>query len=111
MKVYHLYFYILKLIILILFTLMLLRFIPVKGKYFVMIDSLFKFSLGLFIIIFFSTNNINIDKHDRILIIISGFILLLLIDYIHLINILFNKNYVDYREKLLCGNNNINNEE
>jgi len=103
MKVYHLYFYILKLVILILFTLMLLKIIPIKGKYFIILDTLFKFSLGLFIIIFFSTKKLEIDKHDRMLIIISGFILLLLIDYIHLINVLFNKNYKDYRLGLLYG--------
>jgi hypothetical protein len=97
MKVYHLYFYILKILILILFSLMLLKIIPVKGKFFIIIDTLFKFSLGLFIIIFFTTKKLDIDKHDRIIIIISGFILLLLIDYMHLVNILFNKNYKDYR--------------
>jgi hypothetical protein len=82
---------------------MLLKIIPIKGKYFIILDTLFKFSLGLFIIIFFSTKKLEIDKHDRMLIIISGFILLLLIDYIHLINVLFNKNYKDYRLGLLYG--------
>ena len=103
MKVYHLYFYILKLLILILFSLMLLKIIPVKGKNFIIIDTIFKFSLGLFIIIFFTNNKLDIDKHDKIIIIISGFILLLLIDYIHLVNILFNKNYKDYRLELQCN--------
>lgn len=103
MKVYHLYFYILKLVILILITLMLLKIIPLKGKIFVIIDTIFKFSLGLFIIIFFSTKKLDIDKHDRMIIIISGFILVLLIDYIHLVNILFNKHYKDYRLELECN--------
>jgi len=86
MKVYHLYFYILKLLILILFALILLKIIPLRGKFFIIMDTIFKFSLGIFIIIFFSTKKLDIDKHDRIIIIISGFILLLLIDYIHFIN-------------------------
>ena len=103
MKVYHLYFYILKLVILILIALMLLKILPLKGKYFVIIDTVFKFSLGLFIIIFFTNKKLDIDKHDRMIIIISGFILLLLIDYIHLVNILFNKNYKDYRLELECN--------
>ena len=103
MKVYHLYFYILKILILILFALMLLKIIPVKGKFFIIIDTLFKFSLGLFIIIFFTTKKLDIDKHDRMIIIISGFILLLLIDYMHLVNILFNKHYKDYRLELECN--------
>lgn len=103
MKVYQLYFYILKILILILFALMLLKIIPVKGKIFIIIDTLFKFSLGLFIIIFFTTKKLDIDKHDRMIIIISGFILLLLIDYMHLVNILFNKDYKDYRLELECN--------
>ena len=62
------------------------------------IDSIFKFSLGLFIIIFFSTNNFDkLSKEDRVLIILSGFILIILIDYIALINILFNKHIKDDR--------------
>lgn len=97
MKVYHLYFYILKIAILIIISLMLLKYILFKGTYFIIIDSIFKFSFGLYIIIYFSNKKIDIDNHDRIIIIISGFILLLLIDYIHLINVLFNKNYKDYR--------------
>ena len=83
---------------------MLLKIIPLKGKYFVIIDSIFKFSLGLFIIIFFTNKKLDIDNHDRIIIIISGFILLLLIDYIHLVNIIFNKHYKDYRLALECNN-------
>jgi hypothetical protein len=103
MKVYHLYFYILKIIILILIALMLLKIIPLKGKFFIIIDTIFKFSLGIFIVIFFSTKKLDIDKHDRMIIIISGFILLLLIDYIHFINVIFNKHYKDYRLALECN--------
>ena len=103
MKVYQVYFYILKIIILILIALMLLKIIPLKGKFFIIIDTVFKFSLGIFIIIFFSTKKLDIDKHDRMIIIISGFILLLLIDYIHFINVIFNKHYKDYRLALECN--------
>lgn len=93
MKAYHLYFYILKFIILLFIALMSLKIIPVKNKLFIIIDFIFKLSLGLFIIIFFSTNNYDkLTKYDRILIILSGFILILLIDYIKVINIISNKN-------------------
>jgi hypothetical protein len=92
MKVYHIYFYLLKLIILILVALISLKIIPTRNNFFIIIDSIFKLSLGLFIIIFFSTSNINkLLKEDRILIVLSGFILILLIDYISLINLFFNK--------------------
>ena len=70
---------------------MSLRIIPVNNNYIVLIDSLFKFSLGLFIILFFSTHKFqNMDNNDRILIILSGLILLLLVDYIGFINIIKN---------------------
>jgi hypothetical protein len=98
MENYHIYFYGLKLLILTLIALMSLKIITVKTKIFILIDSLFKLSLGLFIIIFFlKNNNIKINEHDRILIILSGFILILLIDYIEVINILFNKDIQDTR--------------
>lgn len=98
MQNYHVYFYALKLSILILIALMSLKIITVKTKIFILIDTLFKLSLGLFIIIFFlKSNNLKINDHDRILIILSGFILILLIDYIEVINILFNKHITDPR--------------
>ena len=90
------YFYILKIIILILLVLIFWKVIKIKNKIFILIDFIFKFSLGIFIILFFSTNSsLNLTKEDRLLIIISGFILIILIDYIRVINILFNKNCPD----------------
>lgn len=92
MKNYHLYFYFLKFIILLLIAMMSLKIIKVDNKIYILIDSIFKFSIGLFIIIFFSTDkNLIIDNHDRILIILAGFILILLVDYISIINIILNK--------------------
>lgn len=91
MKNYHFYFYSLKLIILLLLALVSLKIIPLKNKIYVLIDTVFKFSLGIFIIFFFSSNkNIQLNIHDRILIILSGFILILLIDYITVMNVLFH---------------------
>jgi hypothetical protein len=70
-----------------------LKIIPLKNKFMVIIDFIFKISIGLFIIIFFSTHKIDhLNNHDKIIIILSGFILILLIDYIQIIDILTNKN-------------------
>jgi hypothetical protein len=98
MKSHHIFFYILKVLILILLILISLKIIPLKNKLFVLIEFIFKFSIGIFIIVFFANNNcVNLDKHDRIIIILSGFILITLIDYIEVINILFNKHIKDER--------------
>jgi hypothetical protein len=77
---------------------MSLKIIPVKNKIFIIIDFIFKISLGLFIIIFFlKSKNDNLYVHDRLLFIMSGFILILLIDYIQLINVIFNRHITDER--------------
>ena len=81
MKTYHYFFYILKLIILIAILLTRFGLIPVNGKYYVIIESIFKFSLGIFIIIYFSNKDLNVERHDRILFFISGVVLISMIDY------------------------------
>ncbi len=81
MKSYHYFFYILKLIILIAILLSRVGLIPVNGKYYIIIESLFKFSLGIFIIIYFSNKNLDVERHDRILFFISGVVLISMIDY------------------------------
>ena len=81
MKSYHYFFYILKLLILIAILLMRLGLVPINGKYYTIIESLFKFSLGLFIIIYFSNKNLNVDRHDRILFYISGVVLIAIVNY------------------------------
>ena len=96
MKDYHLFFFILKFFILLLLILISLKIIIVKNKLLVLIDSVFKLSFGIFIIVFFSINKYdNLEKYDRLLIILSGFILIMLIDYIKVINIIFNLDLKD----------------
>ena len=91
MKKYQLLLYILKLIILILIVLMSLKIIKIKNDLYIVIDAVFKLSMGLFIIIFFSRDkNDCIDSHDRLLIVISGFILILLINFTKVIDIICN---------------------
>ena len=97
MEHYHYYFFLLKFLIIMSIALMALKIIPMHNKLFILIDTVYKISLGLFIIIFFARTKLPLDKHDRILIILSGLVLLLLIDYIAVINVLFNKHYKDER--------------
>ena len=92
MKPYHYFFYTLKFIILIALVLIRFGLIPVNGKYYIIIDSLFKFSLGIFIIIFFLNNELNVERHDKILFFISGVVLILMIDYNEL-KIALKENY------------------
>lgn len=100
MKDYHIYFYVLKFTILVLIALISLKIIPIKNKIFILIDFVFKVSLSVFIIIFFSTKKFDgLENHDRLIIILSGFILLILIDYIKIINILFNTHIKDDRDE------------
>ena len=81
MQPYHYFFYTLKFIILIAILLMRFGLIPINGKYYVIIESLFKFSLGIFIMIFFSNNQLNVEQHDRVLFFIAGVVLISMIDY------------------------------
>ena len=65
--------------------------IPIKTKIHILIEFIFKVSFSIFIIVFFTIDKSNnLKNNDRVLIILSGFILLLLIDYIEFINIMFD---------------------
>lgn len=104
MKSYHLYFYIIKITLLIIIALISLKIIPVKNKLYTLIEFVFKLSFGLFIIIFFTiNNNLNINQEDKVLIILCGFILILLIDYIHIIDILTNNHIKNNHNKILIN--------
>ena len=86
-KGYHFYFFILKFIIILFIGLISLKIVTLnnihKDIIINIIDSVFKLSIGLFLIIFFSNNwNCNfINICDRSLLILSGFILILLADF------------------------------
>ena len=60
---------------------MRLGLVPINGKYYTIIESLFKFSLGLFIIIYFSNKKLNVDRHDRILFYIACVVLIAMVNY------------------------------
>ena len=55
--------------------------IPIKGKYYIIVQDLFKISLGIFIIIYFSNKNLHIDKHDKNLFFVIGIILISMVNY------------------------------
>lgn len=96
MKVYHVFFFLLQLVILGAIALIYIKKFPTKNNVYIIIDSLFKFSLGLFIVTYFLTNKEHkIQMYDRILIILFGLTLLVLIDYIALMNIVFQMNLSD----------------
>ena len=85
MKQYHILFFLFKFFILCIVGMIALHVISVDQHIMIFIDSLFKLSVGFFLIFFFSTNQTcQIDKYDRILFIFTGLILLLLIDYPYL---------------------------
>lgn len=82
MELYMYYFIVIKTLVLIGMIMIFLGKIPQEGPVFVLLDTIFKVSLGLYIILFFGYNKApQIDKHDRMLLVISGFILLATIPY------------------------------
>jgi hypothetical protein len=88
MKSYHYYFYIIRLIIFIAILLMSIGLIPIDGKYYIIVQDLFKISLGIFIIIYFSNKNLNIDSNDKNLFFIIGIILISMVNYNELYEII-----------------------
>lgn len=96
MKGYQIYFFLLKFIILFMLILGGLKIIPKNTKLYIIIELIFKISIGLFLIIFFSSNKIDgIDDENRVLLIVSGVVILLLIDYKKVCNHLFNSDLED----------------
>lgn len=82
MELYMYYFIVIKTLVLIGMIMIFLGKVPEEGPVFVLLDTIFKISLGLYIILFFGYNKVpQIDKHDRMLLVISGFILLATIPY------------------------------
>lgn len=82
MQLYMYYFIIIKTLVLIGLILIFLGKIPSDGPIFVIMDTVFKTSLGIYIILFFGYNkHLDLDKHDKMLLIASGFILLMTIPY------------------------------
>lgn len=80
MKFYHMFFYVIKVILVILVLLMYSGLISFHNKVFSVIDKLFKISIGAFILYFFTVNkfeDVIITTNDRIIIIMAGIVLML----------------------------------
>ncbi len=77
------YFYIIKIIIIIGLLLMYTGVISYNRPLFLILDTLFKVSLGVYMIYYFSNKNKlqNMDSHNRLLFMMAGFILLVTINY------------------------------
>ena len=87
MKLYQIYLLLIQFIILIMIGLVSLKYFNNKNQILLIIDSLFKFSIGLFLIIYFLNNDVN--DNDKVIFIVSGFIMILLIDYIQICKSIF----------------------
>jgi hypothetical protein len=86
MELHHYYFFTIKTLILIGTLLIVTGKIEDNRPLFLIMDTIFKMSLGFYLIYYFSkmnTNNSNssMDSHDKFLFMISGFILLITINY------------------------------
>ena len=85
MELYHYFFNIIRIIILLFVLLMGLKIIPMKGKYYILIQTILRIFIGLFIIIYFSKKDLAISADDKAIIISSGIILIITTDYSELI--------------------------
>lgn len=82
MKHYQVYLFTLKILFMFGLFLTLMNKIPRTAPLYVIIDTVFKISLGIMIIWFFKNNKGGtIDKHDRMLFMIAGVLLILGINY------------------------------
>lgn len=99
MKGYHIFFIILRLLVLIQLVLVVFMkqtFSPVIK---LLIDSVLKLSLGLFIIFFFYFNNVGLDPWDIYVLQFSGILVLVNIDFSSLLKII-NKVSPEISDKL-----------
>ena len=88
MKGYHIFFAILRILVLIQLILVVFAkqtFSPIIK---LLIDSVLKLSLGLFIILFFYFNNVGLDPWDIYVLQFSGILVIVTVDYSSLLDIL-----------------------
>lgn len=88
MKGYHIFFAILRILVLIQLVLVVFmkqNFSPIIK---VLIDSVLKLSLGLFIIVFFYFNTVGLDPWDIYVLQFSGILVIVTVDYTSLLDII-----------------------
>ncbi len=109
MELHHYYFYTIKTLILIGTILITTGKIEDDRPLFLIMDTIFKISLGIYLIYYFSKMNKNnsnssMDSHDKFLFMISGFILLVTINYSEIYSLITgsssNENKVKDEEKV-----------
>uniref|UniRef100_A0A6C0ANT3 Uncharacterized protein n=1 Tax=viral metagenome TaxID=1070528 RepID=A0A6C0ANT3_9ZZZZ len=88
MKVYHIFFVILRLLVAIQVVLVVFKKKSFSPSIKVIIDSVLKLSLGLFIIIFFYFHNVGLDPWDIYVLQFSGILIIVDIDYASLLDVI-----------------------
>jgi hypothetical protein len=87
MEHYHKFFFVIKFILVFLLLLIYLDKLPKNSDLFVIFDTIFKATLSIFILYFtLKKNTCHIGKEDKILLIITGVLLLLSIHFNDLFN-------------------------
>ena len=83
MKLYHIALLLIKLFISIQIILIMLKLESPTHRIFVITDAIFNFYVGAFIIMYFlfATKNVVIDIHDRMFVLLGGFLLIYNIDF------------------------------
>jgi hypothetical protein len=83
MKLYHIALLIIKIFISVQLVLIFLKLESPNHRVFVITDAIFNFYVGAFIIAYFlfPTKNATIDFHDRMFVILGGFLLIYNIDF------------------------------
>jgi len=93
MKLYHIFFFLFKIIVGIHLTLVFFKIVPGDDIWFLINESFFKLCIGSFLGFYFLfSNETGFNYEDRVLISIAGFVILYDIDY--------RKLYTRLREKL-----------
>ena len=90
MKEYHVFFIILRLLVLFQLILVIFKKQIFSNKIKLIIDSVLKLSLGLFIILFFYFNSSGIDPWDIYVLQFAGILIIVDIDYSGLLNLISN---------------------
>jgi len=88
MKGYHIFFFILRLLVLVQLILVVFMKQNFSPTIKLLIDSVLKLSLGLFIILFFQFNHIGLDPWDIYVLQFSGILVIVNIDFTGLLKII-----------------------
>ena len=93
MKLYHIALLLIKVFISVQLVLIFFKLESPTHRVYVITDAIFNFYVGAFIIIYFlfATKNVVIDIHDRLFVLLGGFLLIYNIDYKELLNAIKNK--------------------